>query len=61
LIASPLGEVSADAADVIDMDDAFASGGADQVAQQCLPVLNRAAPQIVAIDVQHSPASLATV
>src|SRR4051794_10127693 len=41
-------ELRGDASEMIHIDDPFAPGGADHVAQQRLPVLDRAAAEIVA-------------
>jgi hypothetical protein len=48
-----LEERLADAGDVVDHDDALATGGADHVAQQGLAVLDRAGAQIVAVEVEE--------
>src|SRR3954453_14246447 len=45
--------MEANAADVIHIDDPFTSRGPDLVAQQLLPVLDWAAPQVVTVKMQQ--------
>jgi hypothetical protein len=57
-LAHGLEQLFADAQEVIDIDDPRAPCRADHIAQQHLPVLDRAAPEVVAVEMQEIESEL---